>query len=291
MKKIFIYNLYSNNQTITDDKSFKLHQECIKYYKHIFDEFIFYLTVDDLNNKELIKDLTNWVSETCEGSIFTIKVRKNTKLCETETFKNEVWEKRKDYKDCFVFFAHSKNATRIKKDLTMNYHPLFNNDIIVDSLLKWCVALYFYSFNFIDEMEKLLYGLPRASEIFYGPLLTQLKDPSVSPMLRMNKGNCFYSGTFYWINMNKFNNYIDKGIVDVPLLDDRFWTEMLPGTIGGRFSYGDGCSSHNDVAINDDFNLYKMNDGEWDYLLSILGNKHEFYEFYDKMINKINNVS
>ena len=46
-------------------------------------------------------------------------------------------------------------------------------------------------------------------EMFYGPLLTQLNDPSKSSILRMNKGNCHYQGTFYWINMAKFNNLID----------------------------------------------------------------------------------
>jgi hypothetical protein len=287
MKKIFIYNLYSNNQTITDNKLFKLHKECIKYYKYIFDELVFYLTVDDLENKELISDLTNWITETCCGSVFTIKVRKNTKLCESETFKNEVLDRRREYKDCLVFFAHSKNVTRINKDLSLNYTHKLNHDMIPESLLKWCASLYFYSFNFIDEMEKLLYGLPRPSEIFYGPLLTQLKDPSSSLILRLNKGNCYYSGTFYWINMNKFNNYIDRGIIDLPLVDDRFWVEMLPGSVAGRNEYGEGCSSHNDIAINDEFNLYNMNDYEWDYLLDILGNKCEFYDFYDKVKHNI----
>ena len=156
-----------------------------------------------------------------------------------------------------------------------------------ESLIRWCTALYFYGLNFKDEMERLLMGNPRASEIFYGPLLTQLKDPSVSPMLRMNKGNCFYQGTFYWINMNKFNNYIDRGIISVPEVDDRFWTEMLPGVIGGRYLFGDGCSSHNDVAINDDFNLYTMNEKEWNYLLNILGNSQEYFDFYGKIISEL----
>lgn len=288
MKKIFVFNLYSNNQKITDNKLFEIHKNCIKYYKHVFDELIFYLNVDDLNDCELINDLIKWVSEVCEGLNFTIKVRKNTKLCEAETFRNEILNGRKKYEDCFVFFGHSKGSSLLDKDLNVNLERMNSNSN--ESLLKWCVGLYFYSFNFIDEIEKIFHGCPRASEMFYGPFLTQIKNPENNPILRMNKNNCHYQGTFYWINMNKFNNYIDRGIIDLPLIDDRFWVEMLPGTICGRNEWGSGCSSHNDVAINDDFNLYIMNNREWEYLLDVLGDKNSFYEFYNKIMSNIANI-
>jgi hypothetical protein len=74
MKKILVYHLYVND-TITDNKSYKLHQCCLQYYKHMFDEMIICIAVNDIKNKNLIKDATKWVVETCEGKIFTIKVK------------------------------------------------------------------------------------------------------------------------------------------------------------------------------------------------------------------------
>ena len=281
MKKILVFHVYADD-IITDNKTYKVHQLCLKHYKNVFDKFIFYLVVNDINNSIIITDFTRWVTEICGNIPFDIKVRKNNSLCEAQTFKEEILEKRKEYKDSFVFFGHTKNATRLDKEI----NEIKRNDIELSenyTLIKWCIALYFYSLNFNDEVERMLLGNPRASEMFYGPILTQLKNPSVSPMLRMNKGNCHYQGTFYWINMNKFNNYIDRDIIKIPEIDDRFWTEMLPGVVCGRNLFGDGCSSHNDVAINDDFNLYKMNEWEWNYLIKILGNSDEYWEFYEKI--------
>jgi hypothetical protein len=218
---------------------------------------------------------------------FYHKSKKYTYLGETKTFKEEILNKRKDYKDSFVFFAHSKNATRLSKTLD----NIDVNDFLLTKpkcLIFWCMALYFYGLNFKDELEKRLIGYPRPNELFYGPILTQLNNPELSPMFKYNKGNCYYQGTFFWINMNQFNNYIDNSIVSLPEIDCRYWTEMLPGVMGGRFRYGDGCASHNDMAITDDFNLYK-DEEKINELVDILGNSEEFWEFYNNIINKVNN--
>lgn len=283
MKKILVYHLYVND-IITDNKSYEIHRLCLKHYKSVFDKMIFYICVNDLSNIEIINDAMSWVSSICLDKHFEIKVRKNTYLCESNTFKEEILEKRQEYRDCFIFVAHSKNATRLSKNLDS---ISFEIDVVEKSLINWCIAVYFYSLNFIDEMERMLLGVPRPSEIFYGSLLTQLKDPTSSPMLRMNVGNCFYSGCFFWINMNKFNNYLDKGIKSLPLIDDRFWLEMLPGVMGGRHLYGDGCCSHNDIALNDDFNLYNSNEEIWEYIINILGNNDEYWQLNNNIIQQI----
>lgn len=280
MKKVLVYNLFAND-LIGDNKCYSLHKECLKYYENIFDEIVFYINVDDLENHSLIKDMASWVIDIFKNKSIDIKVRKNTTLCEVQSFKEEIVLNKEKYIDTYVFFAHSKNSTRLGKNLEEL------TDAKSDSMIKWCIALYFYGLNFMNDVNGKFGGTIGPSELFYGPLLTQLKDPTSSPMLRMNKGNCHYQGTFYWINMNKFLNYIEHGIIKLPIIDDRFWVEMLPGVVGGRYRYGDGCASHNDVAINDDFNLYKAEESTWGYLIKILGNEDEFWQFYNEIMSKV----
>ena len=269
MKKILVYHLYIFDGFLVDE-FMKLHKLCLKDYINVFDESRFVITVNDLNNKSLISDGFKWVSEITVGKKFSIKVKENTSLYEVDTFKEEILDNIDTLRD-YVFFAHSKGNS---KNISV---PSYNKE----SVMRWVCALYYFSLNFIDEVEDRFCGHGRASEIFYGPLLTQYKDPSVSPMLRLNKNNCFYQGTFYWINMRKLSNYLKEGIVKLPEIDDRYWAEMLPGVICGREEYGDGLASHKDIAITDDFNLYSMNDEEWQFLSNLLG-EPDFIQYMSK---------
>lgn len=285
MKKTLLYNMYVDG-FVTEHKMYDIHKRCLMYYSHVFDKMIFYVNVNDLNNTVLIDDAINWIMEICGDKPYDIKVRKNTKLCECETFREEILLNRNAHKDTLVFFAHSKNVSRVDENLI----PYVTNiPFLVDSVLKWSTTLYFYSLNFIDEMESRLLGCPLPPEIFYGPLMTQLRDPTTSPMLRMNKGNVFYAGCFWWLNVNKLFNYIDNDIIKLPEIDDRYWLEMLPGVIGGREKFGDGCVSHNDVAIFDDFNLYISTPEIWDEIIYILsqGKDEGYWDFHYKMIEGI----
>ena len=285
MKKTLLYHLYVDNEIEEENYFYRLHQACLSYYIHVFDETIFYIAVDDLNNKNVINKAFEWVSSICKNKSFIVKVVENKLPFESGTLMAEVINKRKNI-DGMIFFAHTKGKRHIPNDLKV-INDEVKNEVNINSMINWVLSLYFYSLNFIDEAENLLYGKVRPSELFYGPFLTQLKDPTSSPMLKYNKGNCHYAGTFYWINTEKFNNYLDKNIIELPKLDDRYWAEMLPGVVGGRYRYGDGCASHNDIAINDDFNLYKMNESTWDYLLNVLGDKDEFIRFRNIILDKI----
>ena len=231
MRKVLLYHLYVND-IISDNKNYTIHKECLTYYRHIFDEMIFYIVLDDISNDIIINDTVKWIGNICKDKIFDIKIRKNTKLCEVSTFKNELIDNRDFYKDDLVFIAHTKNVSRLYKDLTLNAKPGYDgSDVIPDSIIKWCISSYFYNLNFIDEVEERLYGCPFPAELFYGSFLTEFKESCGNPMLKINKANCFYVGSFYWINMAKFNNYIDKKIIELSNIDDRYWFENLPGVI------------------------------------------------------------
>lgn len=274
MKKILIFHLFAFRGFTNSDFT-KIHEMCLKNYIHIFDESRFVVVVDNLSDSAAISEAFNWVLGITNGRKFSIKIKPNTELFEVDTFKEEILDNVDVLRD-YVFFAHLKGITENTSV------PRYERN----SVLRWTCGLYYFSLNFIDEVTARFSGHTRASEMFYGPFVTVYNDPSVSPMLRMNHNNCFYQGTFYWINMRKFSNYLKEGLIKLPEIDDRYWVEMLPGVICGRECYGDGIASHMDVAITNEFNFYAMNDEEWKFLSKIL-KEPDFMTFSDKILETI----
>ena len=274
MKKILVYHLFVDD-TFKDNISYNLHKECLQMYGDVFDEMTFVIRVNDMNRKDIIETATNWVLEVSGDKPLTIKIKENHPWFEVQTFKEEILENVDTLRD-YVFFAHNKGALRMDgRDNYTKTDP--------ESVLRWIFGLYYFSLNFMNEVEDRFSGHVRASEMFYGPFLTQYRDPSVSPMLRYNKNNCFYQGTFYWINMPKFSNYIKQGLITLPEVDDRYWVEMLPGVVCGRELFGDGLASHKDKAILDDFNLYKMNEEQWRWMTGEVLGEPDFVDIYNSL--------
>lgn len=282
MKKVLLYNFYVND-VVTDNKNYIIHKECLKHYRDVFDKMIFYISITDLNDKESLNSAIDMIKEICEGKSFDLKIRQTTFLCEADVFNHELIENRQSYKDSFVFVAHTKNVTRLTKNLEVSAPLGWNgHDTVPESVIKWCIGSYFYSLNFINEVEKKLLGCPLSPDLFYGPFLTQFDESNFSE-INITKSKCFYVGTFYWINMTKFNNLIDLDKIKLPVVDDRYFFEILPSVICNRYDWGGGLSSHNEVCITSEFDLYKMNDSEWDYLISILGDGYDYWNFYGKI--------
>ena len=273
MKKILIFHMFAFRGFTNSDFT-KIHEQCLKHYIDVFDESRFIVVVNNLSDNEAILEAFNWVSNITHGNRFSFKVKPNTELFEVDTFKEEILDNVDTLRD-YVFFAHLKGIT---ENTSVPYYEK-------NSVLRWVCGLYYFSLNFIDEVTARFSGHARASEMFYGPFPTVYNDPSVSPMLRMNHNNCFYQGTFFWLNMRKFSNYLKEGIIKLPEIDDRYWTEMLPGVICGREEYGDGIASHYDIAITNDFNFYAMTREEWNHLSNIL-REPKFMEFSDNIMNK-----
>lgn len=277
MNKILVFHLFLGDD-YKINPSLDIHKTCLKMYANVFDEMRFTITAKDLNDKEKIKWGMDWILDISGDKPVKISIRKNHPLYETKTFKDEILDNIDTMRD-YVFFAHSKGAVRMDgKETYTKSNP--------ESVCRWIVGMYYFSLNFMDEVIDRFSGHIRASEIFYGPFLTMYKDPKVSPMLRYNKHNCFYQGTFFWINMAKLSNYLKQGLLKMPEIDDRYWTEMLPGVLCGRELYGDGLASHKDAAINDDFNLYVLKREGWELLSRIFG-EPDFMKISDEIYDLV----
>lgn len=255
----------------------KVHRACLQRYCYIFDEMIFVVACEDIKDTDTIDKGLKWILSINGGINCTIKIKKNTEKYSADTFKEEILDKRETY-DGYVFFAQSKGVTNVTTD---------KFEISKYSILKWICAIYFYSMEFMPELEDKFCGHLLPNEMFYGPLLTQCQHPEWNRIFTMNKAGLYYNGECVWMNMPKFNNYINRGMIELPIVDSRYYVEMFPGTICGRDQYGDGISSHNDTLISDDFNFYLMNEEGWSFLENILGNKEEFVKMSEEMMKDI----
>lgn len=264
--------MYCGDDFLTNAAN-KVHFLCLSKYINLFDEARFTISVDDLSNSELIAYGLQFVSSL--GSFEkTINIRKNTDLYEVDTFDKE-FLRRHDELDGMVFFAHNKGTTNFK-----------NPELDHDSVFNWICGMYYYNFNFIDEVEGFFTGKLRAPEVFYGTFLEYFSKEKQSWVHAMpnNPSGLMYCGTFYWINVPLYENCIKMGVVKDVKAVNRFFAEEYPGMFFDRYAYGAGLTSHNDVCFNAiDTNLYHTDADAWEDLFAKMGD----YEGIKNFISEI----
>lgn len=209
MKKKLVFNFYVFPNWLEGEvgKINKIHIGCLQEYAHIFDEIVFVVTMDDTDNIELINDVKEKIIKLFTKGQITIRIEKNSKLREAVTFYKEVAERLG--KDDLVFFAHNKGITNINKDNK-------------ESIYYWIYGLYFYSLNFMDDVERVLIG---DNGISYGAF------PCQCNLNECIKYKWMYSGNFYWLNSKKVKNYMSNINMILPPLDNRMYGEQFIGNI------------------------------------------------------------
>lgn len=276
MDKMLIYHLYIG-EDIDDNISYKIHKECLKYYKDIFSQVKFVMVLDDLNNKELkLKglDFINNLDFTCET---TIVIRENTYMYEADTLKKELLDANNP-NGSYCFFAHNKGLTNFRNIQRFTYDE--------ESILTWILVMYFYNFNYIKEVESILIGKLGLAEVMYGTLLLENNDPNTP--LCVSKYH--FSGTFYWFNNQFYKNLVKSNRLEEFVPATRMDCEMMPGYLFDRSIYGGGIRTHNDAAFNytDFLNVfYRMNQNDWNYVLDVLGDRELFNNFKEIIKEKI----
>ena len=277
MKKILVYHLYCGKD-FSENMANKVHFMCLSKYIKVFDEIRFTISVDDLSDRDTIADGLQWILSLNHNGVKNFRIVKNTELYEVETFKTEILEGYENL-DGYVFFAHNKGTMNMK-------NPQVNGETI----FRWVCGMYFYNFEFLNEVEGYFNGNLRASEVFYGTFLTQFPKyrTNVCHAMPNNISGLEYSGTFYWINMPKYKNCRMVGTVKDVEPDSRYFAEEYPGMWFERYAYGCGMTSHNDAILDaTNLNLYYADDKKWDEVLAILGEADRFKEFLNEIRKKI----
>lgn len=236
-QKRMIYHFYVSNEWDTSITN-KIHFACLKKYAHIFNEVIICLSIDNIEDKETIKNVELFFLDLGLSPNITFKIIENSYLRDAETFYNEIVLKLGDY-DGLTFFAHNKGTTNLKT-------------MAIDEVSKWITSLYYFSLEYVDEMA---YLLTDGREMSYGPLLVavdynelpEIFDDGTSKYdfidranVLLGKNKYFYMGTFFWLNTLTINDYIKKNNIEIPQLSDRWYAENFCANIyplGFAFSH------------------------------------------------------
>ena len=78
-----------------DRKTNLVHIECLRAYAHIFDQAVFYLSLDDINNLDLIKKVEQELLSLPFNGNISFVIHKNDDLRESGVFANELVQKMK----------------------------------------------------------------------------------------------------------------------------------------------------------------------------------------------------
>jgi hypothetical protein len=210
MKKQLYFNFYVNRKQFPFNSIINnIHFACLEYYKDVFDEVFINISLDDIEDYELIRQVQNKFLDifgVAKKRKITFKISKNNLyLRETVFFYEEILEKLNDLD--LVFFAHNKGITNI-----------IDTDINRDDLFHWIIGLYYASLSDMDDVQYLLLSHNR---LMYGSF----------PLYSHKTEWFIYAGTFYWLNCKRISFVLTSyNLNNMPLID-RFVSETYPAYI------------------------------------------------------------
>lgn len=261
MKKKLVFYFYANPQNINCEIN-KTHFACLREYIGIFDECLFVISVDDINNFELIKKVEKKFLDINKNGNITFKVHQNNEFRESSAFKKEVADKLGE--DKLVFFGHNKGTT--------------NTDYDKSVIQAWVNGMYFYSLNFINEVLDYLLNKQYFS---YGSFLA--KEDGYHYFV--SKYNWAYIGTFFWINSGKILNFIKSHNIEIPNLADRFYAEDFLSNLYDIWPLSTAASHKNRyLTLANDFYKYAKK-----YIDVCHPEHQDFDEFNKHIIETIKN--
>jgi len=214
MKKRLVFHFFIAKDWRTNP-IYKIHFNCLDYYKECFDEAYFALSLEDPNDIDSLYEVKQKLVDIFRA-LDKIEFERvpNTDFCECPTFKSQIAER--IGKDDFVFFAHTKGVMNIK-------------EFEKDKVYQWICGLYYFSLNeqkqdkgFLDRIF-----INNTHFISYGSFKLQfyLKHKT------FNKYEWYYCGTFFWINSKRLSDYIRINETKLPEMSDRFYSENFLGNI------------------------------------------------------------
>lgn len=267
LKKHLIFHFFIPDDYETNI-AIRMHYACLHKYSGLFDsaEVVISYTKD---SEKYIKSVQFSLLNVLKIRDVRMIVKENDLFCEAQTLNEYFCNNIQYFNNTLVFFAHTKGVTNVNSSCYYEYG--------IERFLMWIYALYFYSLEFIDEVENMLIfaHLGRIRAI-YGPMQTKSGD------------GVFYPGAFYWLNPMTIKNDINSGEISLPLFDNRVFAERFPlmykyvETPKYRMGKSDG---HNGVISNDgDFDHYY---GDFDEIIKYYGEYDLYMKGYNEMLKQI----
>lgn len=248
-----------------DNIAIRMHLECLRMYSQVFNHAIFIIAVNE-GTRHFVEEVERDIIECGFSGDVRFVVAENDAYGEARTFNEWIYERLKDYNG-LVFFGHTKGVTNVVK------YPEY-----VNNTMHWIFALYFYSLEFIEEMEAKVIGAAFGYfRTFFGPLL--MKCPNVNGV---DSEAAHYPGTFYWVNTRRLSEDIESGCAKKMLIKDRFFAEDVPTSY--KFY---NCAKILDSRMSmwmDHTDLYH---GDFDKIIRFYGDYDLYMERYNEIIKKI----
>lgn len=269
VEKTLVFHIY-----VYDDKeylnniAYKFHLECLKRYSSIFNKACFNISVENIENEEIIKQVKKDLID-CGFNNLEIITTINDAYCEVNTFKYFVLD-RLETLDSLVFFGHTKGLMNVIDGI--NYP---------ENILHWVYTMYFFNLEdfIVDDMiKRLIFSYSGIKNTFYGTLRTFVD----------NFKKSFYPGTFYWVNPMKLYEDIKNGEIIIPKICNRNFCEELPYVYKNEVNAYNGMACYLNKEVSD---IYLYNDNDWNEISDYLsdGNNMKYIITYNNIMEIIKN--
>lgn len=265
IEKLLVFHFFVPDDYETN-LAIKMHLECLRRYASVFDRAEFYISTRS-GNETLLTKAKKEIFSLYQWNDIKIKVVEADDFCEARTFKENVVDKIDKFNDTLIFFGHTKGTTNVVN---------FSDN--AEHFLKWIHALYFYSLEFVYEVEKkLLCAFQGRFRSLFGPMM-EVND----------NGHAGYPGAFYWLNPMAISNDRARGYVKIDKLADRIFVEAFPSIYkyyeinGMPMGRADG---HNCIySRSGQFNMYRCN---FDEVVNYFGESEKFFAQHNEIMAKI----
>lgn len=261
MKKKLVFHFYIKNDWVKLP-IVSLHLKLLRHYANFFDESLFVISVDDVDDFNLIQK----IETTIVGIGFTnvkFKVIKNDKkLREVITYYNDFVKEFEAY-DGLLYFAHIKGVYDTT-GMGMSY----------DAISHWVTTMYYQLFS-----EPLYHTLADANNKYIvGGANKTIVDSEFRDFSFYGKYGWYYCGTFIVVNCPKIREWAKRKNVNLLLpvtgkyYSEQYVTYMIPIELG----YGK-CVAYPDLNC-----VYE--NSKWVIDLNFNGKERDDYlKFYNKI--------
>lgn len=209
-----VYHMYVKS---FDDAVSKIHFYCLGKYINVFNEALFIISLDDVDDTDLISAIeTRITSLGFKGSLRFKIIKNDPYKREAETFYYEIVEKLNDL-DGITFFAHSKG---------------YSNKVSAN-LCKWIAAMYFFGLDdlIINQVKDHLLEKPSYMFDGFNPVFDDKNFEHHPLWYGKTLYNWTYHGSFYWMNTQKIAKHLNSKSLQIPKLTDRYYAENFPGNV------------------------------------------------------------
>lgn len=211
MKKHLVFYWYVSVNNVHPE-IYEMHKRALKRYYDRFDDAVFVISMDNSNNRSeeanaLIDEL-RLIMGNVETKFIVKENNRDTR--EAETYYNEVI-KRLEYEDGLIFYAHTKGVS--EGDDYLSRERLYN----------WINLMYYGNLEHITEVEHSLTD-NETEYISHGTHYFDYNWPNQTYKWH-------YSGSFAWVNCERFRKYINENRYVKDIIQDRYLSESFLGNV------------------------------------------------------------